>query len=46
MAVICPFDFPIVRSQLGYDSILFNSHHRKEVFIECLLSVIRSKMPT
>lgn len=46
MAVICPFDSPIVRSQLGYDSILFHSHHRKEVFVECLLSVIRSEMPT
>lgn len=46
MAAICSFDFPIVRSQLGYDSIFFNAHHRKEDFIECLLSVIRSEMPT
>lgn len=46
MAAICPFDFPIVRSQLGYDSIFFNSHHRKDVLIGCLLNVIRSEMPT
>lgn len=44
--MICPFDFPVVKSQLRYDSVLFNTHRRKEVVIECLLSVIRSEMPT
>lgn len=37
MAVIYHFDFPTVKSQLWYDSIHFNPHHRNLywMFVNC-----------